>query len=325
DKNKLIDRSDFYYFSFAEIGTEQAINYYNSKISDGKKLNVIKLSSCNDRSDATVISIYEMASYLDIFKSMLLSIFAFFYFFKSKHTIKWCLQIYTAPSWFLVALVMNRIQGKVISSEHYDRWAVLIDSMLGEKGIQYTLIQHGSLRALDSSAYLLFKIPYKLKHLDKIIVFDEVEFQLFINNILDYNLAEIIKVEYSKPMLSLTQVSSNQLTLLVIGHSLCEKGQLKICSLINQQIENCSIYYKEHPKARASSKVRQFKFNFIIDDNFFPKVDVVISYPSTLAYKYEEMGTLVLFHGLHVVQTEEINEIVMKVILNRGEHGKSKL
>ncbi|HGB6932136.1 TPA: hypothetical protein ACIV34_005109, partial [Salmonella enterica subsp. enterica serovar Java] len=110
----------------------------------------IKLSSCNDRSDATVISIYEMASYLDIFKSMLLSIFAFFYFFKSKHTIKWCLQIYTAPSWFLVALVMNRIQGKVISSEHYDRWAVLIDSMLGEKGIQYTLIQHGSLRALDS-------------------------------------------------------------------------------------------------------------------------------------------------------------------------------
>ncbi|STA74667.1 Uncharacterised protein [Citrobacter freundii] len=321
----LTNKNDFYYFSFSEISTEQVIAYFNKNKLNDNKLNVITLSSYNNKCNNTVISIYEVVSYYDIFKSTLLSIFAFFYFFKSTHHFKWVLQIYTAPSWFLVAIALDKIQGNIVSSEHYDRWAVLIDIVSCKRQNRYTLVQHGSLKALDSSAYLAFQIPYKLKHVGKIVVFDEVEYKFFADKILDPNLSEIIEVEYSKPELSLTEVTSNQLKLLFIGHSLCEKEQLKICSQINKKINNCTIYYKEHPKARASLDVRDFNFNFITDDSFFPVVDIVISYPSTLAYQYEEKGISVLFHGLHAVHTDEVNEIVTKVILIWGEHEESKL
>lgn len=321
----LTNKNEFYYFSFSEISTEQVITYFKKIKSNKNKLNIIKLLPCNNKCNDTVISLYEVVSYYDIFKSMLLSISTFFYFFKSTHHLKWVLQIYTAPSWFLVAIALNKIQGKIVSSEHYDRWAVLIDIVSGKRQNRYTLVQHGSLKALESSAYLAFQIPYKLKHVGKIVVFDEVEYKFFANKILDPNLAEIIEVEYSKPELSLSQVTSNQLTLLFIGHSLCEKEQLKICSQIIKKINNCTIYYKEHPKARASLDVKDFNFNFITDDKFFPDVDIVISYPSTLAYQYEEKGIPVLFHGLHVVHSDEVNEIVTKVILNWGKHEESKL
>lgn len=75
-------------------------------------------------------------------------------------------------------------------------------------------MQHGSLKALDSNAYLAFQIPYKLKHVGKIVVFDELEYKFFSDKILDPSLTEIIEVEYSKPELSLSQVTSSQLTLL---------------------------------------------------------------------------------------------------------------
>lgn len=321
----LTNKNDFYYFSFSEISTEQVIAHFNKNKSNDNKLNIITLLSYNNKYNNTVISIYEVVSYYDIFKSTLLSIFAFFYFLKSTHHFKWVLQIYTAPSWFLVAIALDKIQGKIVSSEHYDRWAVLIDIISGKRQNRYTLVQHGSLKALDSSAYLAFQIPYKLNHVGKIVVFDEVEYKFFADKILDPNLAEIIEVEYSKPKLYLTEVTSNQLKLLFIGHSLCEKEQLKICSQINKKINNCTIYYKEHPKARASLDVRDFNFNFITDDRFFPVVDIVISYPSTLAYQYEEKGIPVLFHGLHAVHTDEVNEIVTKVILIWGKHEESKL
>ncbi|MRF60478.1 hypothetical protein [Citrobacter portucalensis] len=324
-KRHLTNKNGIYYFSFSEIGTEQVITYFKKNRSNENELNIIAPLSCKSKHNDTVISLYEVVSYYEIFKSMLLSISTFLYFFKSVNHLKWVLQIYTAPSWFLVAIALNKIQGEIVSSEHYDRWAVLIDVISGKKKNRYTLVQHGSLKALDSNAYLAFQIPYKLKHVGKIVVFDELEYKFFSDKILDPSLTEIIEVEYSKPELSLSQVTSSQLTLLFIGHSLCEKEQLRICSQINRKINNCTIYYKEHPKARASLEVRNFNFNFITDDRFFPDVDIVISYPSTLAYQYEEKGIPVLFHGLHVVHSDEVDEIVAKVILNWGKYEESKL
>ncbi|MKY91035.1 hypothetical protein D7W76_22730, partial [Salmonella enterica] len=110
------------------------------------KLTIVKLPWLNFapiNNNYDVIDLCGFISFFDVIKAFLLSIASFVSFFKPS-CIKWILHLYTAPSWFLVALAMNNVKGSFASSEHYDRWAVLTDILCRMKRKQYILIQHGS-------------------------------------------------------------------------------------------------------------------------------------------------------------------------------------
>ncbi|ECE5475497.1 hypothetical protein LJP43_003588, partial [Salmonella enterica] len=109
---------------------------------------------------------------------------------------------------------------------------------------------------------------------------------------------------------------------LVVGHSLCERAQLKIGERLSTLSDEIVVYYKEHPRARASEKVKRAAWNFITDDNYFPDVDLVISYPSTLALQYQDLNKTVLLHGLDNINQDEINEIITTVIKSKDIYEK---
>ncbi|EFK1181203.1 hypothetical protein BHH85_004993, partial [Escherichia coli] len=226
------------------------------------------------------INLYELTSFLDVARAFLLSIFSYIYYLKPSR-IKWLLHIYTAPSWFLVAMGMNNIKGNLASSEHYDRWAVLTDFICRIKRKRYILIQHGSLLALKTKGYEFFSLSYKLKAVSELAIFNEIELELFLEHIIsqanDYN----IKIHFYQQPFYVSSINNKGLSILIIGHSLCERGQLSLGSQLSTLSDNIVLYYKEHPKARASEKAKKTKWNFITDDDYFPDVDIVISYPST--------------------------------------------
>ncbi|HFO9943137.1 TPA: hypothetical protein ACHLGH_004979, partial [Escherichia coli] len=64
------------------------------------------------------------------------------------------------------------------------------------------------------------------------------------------------------------------------------------------------------------------KWNFITDDDYFPDVDIVISYPSTLAYQYKELNKIVILHELDNIDQNKIDEILMTIRKNKGVYGK---
>ena len=103
---------------------------------------------------------------------------------------------------------------------------------------------------------------------------------------------------------------------------MCERGQLSLGSQLSTLSDNIVLYYKEHPKARASEKAKKTKWNFITDDDYFPDVDIVISYPSTLAYQYKELNKIVILHELDNIDQNEIDEILMTIRKNKGVYGK---
>jgi hypothetical protein len=92
---------------------------------------------------------------------------------------QWALQSYTAFRWFAVRIAFDRVDiNKIIIAEHYDRWAVLADSVVSRRkrslGLenalvpQLVLVQHGSLSGLThveqlSNSILPFELRYKLK------------------------------------------------------------------------------------------------------------------------------------------------------------------
>ncbi|EAZ1075825.1 hypothetical protein AIY08_11190, partial [Salmonella enterica] len=321
------ENNRIYYFAFTELGTKQVCHFFKEKSNyelPYNKLTIVKLPWLNFvpiNNNYDVIDLCGFISFFDVIKAFLLSIASFVSFFKPS-CIKWILHLYTAPSWFLVALAMNNVKGSFASSEHYDRWAVLTDILCRMKRKQYILIQHGSLMGLKTKNFESFNLPYKLRAVSEIAVFNEVEFYLFSDYILSKIKNDGLIIHYFQQPFFVSSIEKKELSVLIVGHSLCEREQLKIGELLATLSDEIVVYYKEHPKARASEKVKMASWNFITDDNYFPDVDLVISYPSTLALQYQDLNKIVLLHELDNINQDEINEIIKTVIKSRSIHGK---
>lgn len=321
------EKDKVHYFAFSELGMKQTCYFFNENNSHElsiSKLIIVKIPWINHSSknkNYDTVDLYKFTSFLDVVKAFLLSTLSFIYYLKPSR-IKWILHLYTSPSWFLVALGMNNVQGDFASSEHYDRWAVLTDFICKIKRKNYILIQHGSLLGLKTKGYEHFTLPYKLKAVSEIAVFSEIEFELFLEHIISPDKDRKIIVHFFQQPFFLSSINSKKLSILIVGHSLCEREQLKLGEQLSKLSDKIVIYYKEHPKARASEKVKRTAWNFITDDDFFPDVDIIISYPSTLAYQYQELNKMVFLHELDNISQDKIDEIILTVKKCKGIYEK---
>ena len=108
----------------------------------------------------------------------------------------------------------------------------------------------------------------------------------------------------------LTRVhSAYGFNVLIISYSMVYLAQE--CKLIMELSKlDIGIYLKIHPTLDGSvfSPLRKQCSFEIVEGKFFPDVNAVISYSSTLAKEYEQMGKIVLYH------TEEgVNSVIKKV------------
>lgn len=246
-------------------------------------------------------------------------------FIVNNQSVRLGLQSYAVVEWMLMLFATAKVSPKkILTSEHHDRWAVMADfySSLSTKSgddCRMELAQHG--REYENTYQIIEKVaeerelPYRLENVYKIHVYNQEQLRIFEKHILKRGLAKEINliVECLDQSIALTECVGDEFKVLIVGHPFCEEFQLEI---YNRLFRGSSIrcFYKPHPTAGASKKIRTAGWQFIADTDFFPRVDLLVSYPSTLVDEYREAGIPAAIHhnggidGSLDVIVEEIKE-----------------
>lgn len=239
-------------------------------------------------------------------------IFIYYSFFIKNNT--WVLQYYTMYRWMLVRHAVSKVSAKTyICTEHFDRWAILLDCALQEKnemrgvGCRFMLFQHGILKRLsaDGKHYINdfeFNLPSRLSMVTDIYAYDQESIDVFRNNIISDCVViseikfNVVSVGFSLVSESLFNKNGIVKSVLLVGHPLCFEQQLTIYKNIS---ELAFVYYKPHPTVMPSDDMLTVGWEVIKDKDYFPKVDFLISYPSTLVVEYQTQGIDSIVHPLN--------------------------
>lgn len=205
----------------------------------------------------------------------------------------------------VVARVFEKV-GKLdalYTGDHFDRWAVLLDLISGDKARigKFSVVQHGGLK--DSNGHFPIKLAVKLKSVDHLYCYDEGSYCVFKNSIIDGG--KEFSVKYFKNSIALSEVTDfDGATVLIVGSSLCFDFHIEVYkSLFIFFGDNLRVFYKPHPTQELKNTDKE-DWQIILDPYFFPKVDLVISYPSTLVEQYKEHNIPVIVHSISATQNE---------------------
>lgn len=228
---------------------------------------------------------------------------------------QWALQSYTAFRWFAVRIAFEKLDvNKIIIAEHYDRWAVLADSVISrrKKSLgpenalvpKLVLVQHGSLSGLSaveqlSNFILPFELRYKLKSVTALFVYNEVSQKIFEREILSSScVRQGVAFTHFSPAINLTTFpSTSAVQVLFVGHPICEGLHIQLLNSLVQTYD-VAFYYKPHPTAGTADSVRRLAWRIIEGRETFPEVDFLIAYPSTLVIEYAASGISAILHPL---------------------------
>lgn len=225
-------------------------------------------------------------------------------------TTRWALQGYTAMRWFMVRKAVDKLTGVLITTDHYDRWAVLVDRSIRAARLQAGLprklvvVQHGALGELSNTEDQhsnLNQLPTRIACVDELHAYNANEEIIFRRDIFAINhRSSALVVRYFSPTITLTEkLADGRLRLLFVGHPLCENFQSRACKDLKKVLD-FDAFYKPHPKAPMSAAMANIGWTIIENPLIFPKVDLLISYPSTLVIEYEGLGIQASVHPLDV-------------------------
>lgn len=243
------------------------------------------------------IDINSFVSFGKIIKSYIYSIASLFYIIFRLNRKTDFLQVYVAYDWFKTYFVLKEIvtcADNIYFSNHYDRWSTMFDFLFKENNL--VLIQHGILP--DN-----LTLTYKLKNLNTIYCFDENSKNIFLK------LFECTRTNFKtiNLKLNLIPVECDKKTILIIGQPHSIEREIEIIELIRNL---CFVYVKPHP-LYDNFKYKTDGVELILDKNFFPKVDMALTYESTLGLEYE-------ISGVNVIWWKEMTnqQIVDKIVKN---------
>lgn len=238
------------------------------------------------------------------------------------------MQSYTVLDWMLTLSAVHKIAPKkIITAEHHDRWAVLADhycSISRQDGVIAALevVQHGN--EYESTYAAIDQVndgkglPYKLKNLSVLQVYDNDQLEIFKKNIVSKSLdfTSDVSVKIVDRVIDLVDTGISGTKVLFVGNPVCEQFQLRIFnSLANAKEIAC--FYKPHPTAGASHAAKTAGWTVINEKSTFPKVDFLISYPSTLIDEYKSAGIPSITHSLNA-RDEEFDAVMTQINLHLG-------
>ncbi len=230
-----------------------------------------------------------------IIKSYIYSIVSLFYIvfrLKRKTDLP---QIYVAFDWFKTYFALKEIVSyadNIYFSNHYDRWSTMFDFLFKDNNL--VLIQHGILP--DN-----LSLTYKLKNLKTIYCFDEKSKNIF-KKLFECSITNFKTIDLK---LNLTYVRSLKKTILIIGQPHSMEREIQIIELLK---EIYSVYIKPHP-LYDNSKYKIDGTELVLDSDFFPKVDMALTYESTLGLEYEISGVNVIWWK-EMTNQQIVDEIV---------------
>lgn len=207
--------------------------------------------------------------------------------------------------WLIVYCTLeNMAFKKIVFCNHYDRWAVLFDSIKSEK----ILIQHG---LLSDQVFP----PTKLNNINVLYAYNSNEAKIFVKNVLE----NVNEIKYLKPSLTLVDLELDSLKPSLLFISCLPITFQKELNLLNiLKTYNIAILIKPHPVYPNNEYIKlkdTIDFYLVDQKNVFPKVDLVISYKSTLAYEYELNGTDIVYYDSFSNEDDMISDILNKLKL----------
>ncbi|WP_454863065.1 hypothetical protein [Pseudomonas hormoni] len=249
-----------------------------------------------------IFSLLQKRDFFDAFK---LAVMASRKLASRQRTKHWTLQSYTAFRWFAVRIALEKLDiNRLLIAEHYDRWAVLADRVVSKTNASLVLTQHGALSGLTLSdqtlqARLPFTLAHRLSNVAQLFVYDESSRAVFESDVLSSAcIAKGVVVNFFQPMIELTQLpSEHAVRILFVGHPICEALHIFLYKQLSREY-NVSFYYKPHPTAGLSDSVKQQSWHIIEGRSYFPVVEFLISYPSTLVNEYAASGISAVLHSL---------------------------
>lgn len=217
-------------------------------------------------------------------------------------------QSYAVMSWMMTWFTLIKLKpSKIYTSEHHDRWAVLIDSYVGLSSTQqkcnFSLVQHG--KEYEQTYVKMEEIsaeeglPYRLRNVNKLYLYDKNQLMIFKDRILSKSNCVDLEVIYISAKLGLVALDLEVKSILIVGHSFCEAIHTKLYQDF-LKFKKFKVFYKPHPTVIASNFAKSLAWEYIEDKNYFPRVDLVISYPSTLVDEYEAEGVKVIVHDFNI-------------------------
>ena len=267
------------------------------KINSDKNVTYFDVNQDFTPSESNHVSVKNILNYSDYFKAYIFSIASVVYTFVHLKDKANLLQTYMAYDWFLTYIALDKIKqdiDEVIFANHYDRWATMFDQLFISKKI--VLLQHGLLpKDLELS--------YKLQNIDVIYRFNIASEELF------KKLFKCKEVEFEKldSTISLQEVDSNEKSILIIGQPQSMDREIDIIRTLKKGT-SYEIYIKPHPLFATIAYESIEGIHLIKDKNFFPRVDLALSYESTLGLEYESSGVKVLWYK-DLNKSQIINEI----------------
>lgn len=231
-------------------------------------------------------TMYDFIKIADVMFAYKCAIFSFFPLCR-----KYCYELtifhYCSFDFFLVYKSLEHIPSDVtiFFSTQMDRWSLLFDR---SKQVNKILIQHGLEEPSD-------QWRCRFSHVETVYAISENEAR----HLLHACFKILPKyIHYIRPTLNLTKINlGNKMNILIVSHTATYFVQE--CKLIQGLSDlDVGIYVKLHPTLKGnmfSSLQKQYSFR-IIENQTFPDVDIVVSYNSTLAREYEQLGKKVLYH-----------------------------
>lgn len=262
-------------------------------------VNYKKSKEFTDRYGKNVTSIYELCFFRTCFKSLIYAIKAPRHVKKIQTESYHGIFSYAAFDWYLTyfTLIENEFT-EVCFSNHYDRWAVLFDNLSCSSIV---ILQHGILNDRICP-------PIKLKNITLVYCYNAVQSVFFKERIIDsYKCSYRFFESYIKLV---PLQNTEKLTLLLIScMSITFDYEMELFkALKNSKLD---IYLKTHPTIPFKPYIKpasDYNIKLITDKGIFPKVDLVISYQSTLAFEYELLGVQVLYY-----EQDSVKDLIGKV------------
>ncbi|QPF72726.1 hypothetical protein G8A07_07135 [Roseateles sp. DAIF2] len=276
--------------------------------------------------DAEVIPAMTLLNEADIARSLALATLAHHALQGRRGLRGWGLQTYTAWRWFLARLAVDKLPGPLLTAEHFDRWAVLVDGSVWRTRYQQplrrlTVMQHGSVNADGPQPGLGLRLPTRLRAVGRLHVYSAADAEVFKHEILSPRCAAREPDQtFYRPMVPLVDLTrAGRPTILFVGHPLCEAAHCALMTALQRSVD-VQAFYKPHPTTGAGKQVAALPWTVIQGRTVFPRVDVIVSYPSTMVAEYAAHDIPAVVHSMDISIPQILDRIPEIIQIIQSPH-----
>ncbi|MCU7373352.1 hypothetical protein PEC18_21630 [Paucibacter sp. O1-1] len=120
-------------------------------------------------------------------------------------------------------------------------------------------------------------------------------------------------------MVALTDLAAtDRPSVLFVGHPLCEAAHCALMTALCQVID-VQTFYKPHPTTGAGRQIAELSWTVIQGRTVFPRVDLIVSYPSTMVAEYASHSVPAVVHSMDISIPQILDRVpeILQIIWTR--------